>query len=222
MANELLRTKTRNMLAEIAGNEEQASELIERVTGVVKKMAEKPEEEMQAFLLRMRIQPETTVSEFSLDQLTEEQIENLMGKLRGDVIASYKAAHPDCWLADTTEYPILSKALDGDITLIQFVVGKCCETVYSPSEERERIVFLLSSEEEKNRYGGLRAMKFSKEEAGYLKDCANAIGEYYKSLLPEEATNPIKIPEGFVPAEDTTPEVAKEKLPKLLKIIIIN
>lgn len=130
-------------------------------------------------------------------EILEIGVENV-GKFCGDLAAAYKAAHPKCWLNRKVELPEdLQKTLGGDVTVLRYVKDKCNEAMYRGEAALGRTIFLLSAKEENKRFGGLRSLHMGFNQAVFLKDAANQIGEYLKSLMADrEPSNGLPILEG--------------------------
>lgn len=147
--------------------------------------------------------PRTLEDILSDAEILEIGVENV-GKFCGDLAAAYKAAHPECWLNRKVDLPEdLQKTLRGDVTVLRYVKDKCNEAMYRGEAALGRTIFLLSAKEENKRFGGLRSLHMGFSQAVFLKDAANQIGEYLKSLMAErEPSNGLPIPEGVeFPAE---------------------
>lgn len=236
MSNVTLRTKTIDALtarAEKIGMK--AEELIQKVTADCNDFCKLTEEEARRYLLLLKITPPKKVEEpveeatetekadtkpkrekLSLEKVLEDGelleigVENAT-KVCGDLAAAYKAAHPDCWLNKKDEYPEeLRKALLDDATILYVIRDKCKEAAFKGDAAISRILFLTSSDVEKNRFGGLMSLDFGYNLAMYVKDHAKLICDYFKTFLEDrEPSNGLPIPEGVVfPTE--APEAPKK------------
>ncbi|MDO4282035.1 MAG: hypothetical protein Q4D02_00175 [Clostridia bacterium] len=192
-----LRTKTLKALtaqAEIINMN--AEELISSVENAISNFLTLEEDKAYELMLRLKITPRKSETEeegekktgiFLEDVMKEAGIENVgvenLQKVCGDMAAAYKEAHPRCWLAQKEDYPEeLRKALD-DPTILHLIDDRCKAASYLAEDSVQRIMFLITSTEEKFRFGGLRAMFFTKEEAAALKDFANNIASYFTSFV---------------------------------------
>lgn len=173
-----------------------AAELIAAVEASIKNFVSLDEEAAYNLMLRLKLTPgkeghEENAATSLEDVLKEAGLENIgnenVQKVCGDMAAAYKEAHPGCWLTKKEEYPEeLRKTLQDDATLMYFIYSKCKEASYLAVDSVKRIIFLTTSEEEKFRFGGLRAMFFSQEQAACMKDFANTIGNYFKSFVEDK------------------------------------
>lgn len=173
-----------------------AAELIAAVEASIKNFVSLDEEAAYNLMLRLKLTPgkeghEENAATSLEDVLKEAGLENIgnenVQKVCGDMAAAYKEAHPGCWLTKKEEYPEeLRKTLQDDATLMYFIYSKCKEASYLAVDSVKRIIFLTTSEEEKFRFGGLRAMFFSQKQAACMKDFANIIGNYFKSFVEDK------------------------------------
>lgn len=209
MKKSTLRTKTVKAIATQAELlNMNAEELITSVETAIANFLCLDEEAAYNLMLRLKITPNKPESEeedkkgssktFLEDVLKEIDLENIgvenAQKVCGDMAAAYKEAHPNCWLAKREAYPEeLRKAFQDDATLMCFIDSKCKEASYLAVDDIKRILFLTSSEEEKYRFGGLRAMLFNKEQATIMKEFANVIGNYFKTFVEDKLKEEIPV-----------------------------
>ena len=77
-----------------------------------------------------------------------------------------------------TAYEMLKNQTDSIIANV--VYNHCIERIYITGVER--VLFLLNSDEEKNSFGGIRSLHFSKVESNYLKPFHKQIHELLKAM----------------------------------------
>lgn len=180
----MLRTKTQKALATIN------STLPAQLEAVIENFVNYNAGEAYRTLLSMKMCPEEAGKLIGLEEIPAEHIM----KVCGDMAAAYKENHPECWLtADYDEN--FSRAFNGDLTILRMIDEKCREFIYTDNEEFRRALFLLKGTVEKFRYGGLRAIGMSANEAQFLKENTEPIANYLESLAPEklESNNTIQI-----------------------------
>lgn len=114
-------------------------------------------------------------------------------------------------------YESLVKQADNDTILANVVYYKCYRVVFESSYIRNRVLFLLNSEDDKNNFGGLRQMGFNYYESEYLKPFHLHIRALLEKLCAQEKKGEFD-PEFFNAIEDewyeeeTVPVVENEEI----------
>ena len=139
--------------------------------------------------------------------------EDYLIKSRSSLVNIYKTTYPNCWLNNKKD--INKKILETfcDYTFSLYVDEIISSTLKKSSLDIERIIFLLKLPEEKNIYGGLVSMNFTKIEANYLKTFNNLIVE-----VLEKEYNAIK---AFITPDTTvknTPDAESKSTNCIFKI----
>ena len=158
-------------------------------------------------MVKIKVSPEKILEKNKfLDGITTDTLQ----KIYGDLSANYKALHSYCWLNDELEtYPeYLCKELNNDRTLLRLIKETVNQRFESGiSIDSNKLHFLLKSEDEKYRFGGLRELWFAYEEANLFKNYAKVIDKYicetFLSKNEIHATNSI-------PAKEATDEKVEE------------
>lgn len=158
-------------------------------------------------LVKIKVSPEEILEKNKfLDGITTDTLQ----KIYGDLSANYKALHSYCWLNDELEtYPeYLCKELNNDRTLLRLIKETVNQRFESDiSMDSNKLHFLLQSEDEKYRFGGLRELWFAYAEANLFKNYAKVIDKYIcETFLSKDeihATNSI-------PAKEATDENFEE------------
>lgn len=159
----------------------------------------------------------------------EEDFESSIEIVRRELLRMYKYLYPENWqeltaaLSNDSERE-LSKKLSSIENAFYLIRRKLLNSEFSTKKDFERVLFLLSSEEEKYRFGGLSEIGFDKYASNILKDCAPEIGkvlaELYDGYPFEEATT-TEISDCETPEEDSKETVVEEvkttAMPKTLE-----
>lgn len=117
----------------------------------------------------------------------EEDFESSIEIVRRELLRMYKYLQPDGWkeltaaLSNDAERE-LSKKLSTVENAFYLVRRKLLNSEFSTKKDFERVLFLLASEEEKYRFGGLSELHFDKFSANILKEYANEIGKVLAEL----------------------------------------
>lgn len=119
--------------------------------------------------------------------LPENEYESSIGVVQRELMRMLKLMYPETWKSLTAApandaEKALSKALKSEITF-GFVRDKISCFEISTVESFDRAIFLLTSDEEKNRFGGLKAIGFKKYEANFLKEVAPQISEVLREFI---------------------------------------
>lgn len=175
-----LRTKTRELFESLDDHSRKALSFF--IQGIL----EKDEENAFKEIVLLKLSPETFFekSSYFWDTIIDETI---IQKVCGDIISNYKKQNPECWLnASLDEFPEnLVKDLSRDITLLKLIEKRIIKRFEAPID-LERLNYLLVSDDETKRFGGLRELGFTKKEADKFKSYTNSIWEYIsEKILPE-------------------------------------
>ena len=201
-----LRNKTEAHLSKLFGARKVS------VLEYIETFMEFPEGKAFSELVKIKVSPERILEKNKvLDGITTETLQ----KIYGDLVANYKAYHPDCWLnRDFEGYPeYLRKALDNDKTMISLVEKRIKNRFESGFIlDVDRLHFLLKSHEEKFRFGGLKELWFTHEEAAFFKECSHLIDQYICELYSsEDEVKTVHIPSEEVSADFSEAPVIQEK-----------
>ena len=115
---------------------------------------------------------------------------------KSTLVSIYQHEHPDCWLANRNLLPENIILITQDYTMGYFILEKIIENLAKPSYDLERILFLLSTSDEKKIYGGLLSMGFDRVESDFLKHHSNnvytIINEEYNKIKKYITTPTVK------------------------------
>lgn len=124
---------------------------------------------------------------WEMNKLPEDEFTGSIEIVQRELMRMLKLLYPETWKsltaspANDTE-KALSKALKSE-SAFGFVRDKISCVEFPTSEAFKRVIHLLTSEAEKNRFGGLKAIGFKKYEADFLKEVAPQIGEVLKEVI---------------------------------------
>lgn len=102
-----------------------------------------------------------------------------LSKMCGDLCTNYKKLYAESWLSDEDYPEALRNAFCDDKTLLALIKMRVIRRINSPKPlNKERLQFLLNSQEEKYRFGGLKELKFTDAESQFFKNKTVAISQY--------------------------------------------
>lgn len=148
----------------------------------------------------------------------EEDFESSIEIVRRELLRMYKYLYPDGWkeltaaLSNDAEKE-LSKKLSNVENAFYLVRRKLLNSEFSAKKDLERVLFLLSSDEEKYRFGGLSEIGFDKYASNILKDCAPEIGKVLAELYdgyPFEEVTTTESSDCEIPEEASDETVAED------------
>ena len=156
--------------------------------------------ENEAFqeMVKLKISPQDILSNNKkLDGIDAETL----SKMCGDICTNYKKLYVESWLSNE-EYPeVLRNAFCDDKTLLALIKMRVIRRINSPKPlNKERLQFLLNSQEERFRFGGLKELKFTDAEAQFFMNKTVAISQYVCYMLSSSKTV----------VKASIPEVSKE------------
>ena len=200
------RTKTQKLIAALdVPSREAVNTYIQSVMGLEPKTA-------FGEVVKMKLSPESVLDQnpYFWDTMVDGDV---ISKICGDITANYKKTHPKCWLhASTKEFPqALRKDLGNDVTLLFIIKKRLSYRVKTPMN-LSKVEILLTSDDEKKRYGGLMELGFTKKEAGKFKTFTDSIWEYLKeSFLPNEQDTDLKEEKVEAPEQASVDKPKEEK-----------
>ena len=134
--------------------------------------------ENEAFqeMVKLKISPEDILSNNKkLDGIDAETL----SKMCGDICTNYRKLYAESWLSDEDYPEALRNAFCDDKTLLALIKMRVIRRINSPKPlNKERLQFLLNSQEEKYRFGGLKELKFTDAESQFFKNKTVAISQY--------------------------------------------
>lgn len=144
--------------------------------------------EQEAFqeLVKIKISPEDILSNNKkLDGIDAETL----SKMCGDICTNYQKLHAVSWLSDDAYPATLRNAFCDDKTLLALIKMRVIRRIDSPKPLNiERLQFLLNSQQEKYRFGGLKELKFTDSESQFFKNKTVAISQYVCYMLSSNKT----------------------------------
>ena len=111
--------------------------------------------------------------------------------LRNELRSEYEKRNSDFLKADVPSsayeaYENLLNKANNDMVLANVVFSRCYRIVFESSYIRNRVLFLLNCDDDKQYFGGLRQMGFNYYEAEYLKPYHKNIRELLDKLCAQE------------------------------------
>lgn len=201
--NLALRNKTKDILKRMLP--EQRAAVLKRMESLVIL----PEEEAFREMVKLKI---PTLDILSNNKKLEE-IETL-SRMCGDICINYKKVNPNSWLSDEDYPSYLIKEFGNDKTLLALIKRRVSRRLDSPKPlDIARLQFLLNSKEEKYRFGGLRELKFTNEEAQYFKNKTEVIAQYVCDIFSVKADVKVSVPE--VSETEPTQEISETSIPEI-------
>lgn len=124
---------------------------------------------------------------WEMNKLPEDEFTDSIEIVQRELMRMLKLLYPETWKSLTASpasdaEKSLSKALKSE-SAFGFVRDKISCVEIPTVEVFKRVIHLLTSEAEKNRFGGLKAIGFKKYEADFLKEVAPQIGEVLKEVI---------------------------------------
>lgn len=113
---------------------------------------------------------------------------------RNELRSQYEKLNANFLAVDLPEkckeaFTALKKRTD---SIVAYIVYAYCQERLHIKDGMDRVLFLLKSEDENNFFGGIRSLRFNKEESAYLKQFHNEIHDLLKALydfkLQEDAS----------------------------------
>lgn len=165
--------------------------------------------EQEAFqeLVKIKISPEDILSNNKkLDGIDAETL----SKMCGDICTNYQKLHAVSWLSDDAYPATLRNAFCDDKTLLALIKMRVIRRIDSPKPLNiERLQFLLNSQQEKYRFGGLKELKFTDSESQFFKNKTVAISQYVCYMLSSNKTV----------VKPSIPEASKEAISEEVDVV---
>lgn len=119
-------------------------------------------------------------------------------QLRNELRYQYNILHPGFLTCELTSQAVKEAyealKVKTDLIVSNVVYKHCCSKMFLTEYEISRIIYLLTSDDEKNFFGGIRALGFAKEEALYLKAFHKEILNLFKALYDAEQPDSKNLP----------------------------
>lgn len=133
-----------------------------------------------------------------------------LSKMCGDLCTNYKKLYAESWLSDEDYPEVLRNAFCDDKTLLALIKMRVIRRINSPKPlNKERLQFLLNSQEEKYRFGGLKELKFTDAESQLFKNKTVAISQYVCYMFSSNKTV----------VKASIPEVSKETISEEVDVV---
>ena len=119
-------------------------------------------------------------------------------QLRNELRHQYNIIHPGFLTIDTSSQEVQEAyetlKTKTDLIVSNVVYHHCCSKIFLTEYEITRIIYLLSSDDEKNFFGGIRSLGFTKAESLYLKPFHEEIAYLFKALYDANQQNSTNLP----------------------------
>lgn len=152
------------------------------------------------FIWKITYDPDEAKELFNQDAGTDEVIFSAekIPSLRNELRFQYEQRNPD-WLSLVVPDEI--QAVYGTLvnhtdTLVANVVYEHCQFILNVSDQNtvDRVHYLLSNDNERLYFGGLRSLRFTSKEATYLKNYHTQISDLFKTLLDHKVDSSKNLP----------------------------
>lgn len=139
-------------------------------------------------------------------------------QLRNELRHQYNIIHPGFLTIELTSQEVREAyetlKAKTDLIVSNVVYHHCCSKKFLTEYEITRIIYLLSSDDDKNFFGGIRSLGFTKDESLYLKPFHEEIGNLFKALYDANQQNsknlPFKDVQQFVTTTSTEASVENQ------------
>lgn len=119
-------------------------------------------------------------------------------QLRNELRHQYNMIHPGFLTIELTSQEVREAyetlKTKTDLIVSNVVYHHCCSKMFLAEDEIARIIYLLSSNDEKNFFGGIRSLGFTKTESIYLKPFYEEIGNLFKALCDANQQDSTNLP----------------------------
>lgn len=173
-----LRSKFKNLLTDTDHSN------ISNILGTFEKFCQKEPDTVLSMLWHLTYNEHYAFAIFNIFKLDFECIPAI--KLRDEMRYQYNTIHPG-FLTVKAKSQEIQKAYEtlknkSDLIVSTVVYRHCCSKIFLTESEISRIIYLLSSNDDKNFFGGIRSLGFTKAESIYLKPFHKEIGNLFKAL----------------------------------------
>lgn len=115
-----------------------------------------------------------------------------------ELLSNFKKTYPDLLKITLPEsckhsFKNLLNAVDGNELIAYVVYERCLYHLYNSSNEIERTLALLVSNDEKVQFGGIRSISFNRDESNFLKPYHFEIHNLLKDMFKESMETKTKI-----------------------------